>query len=114
MMSWQPERQAAHDERAAPIFRKGLLSNNSYIVLESVIGLADLGHPSDIEPIIEVADRSKEDLDPGVATALSHFRSPHDRVEIAKRLQGTRLYESYMLSVKADDKLRAAEKTTAK
>jgi hypothetical protein len=104
----------AHDERAAPIFRKGLLSNNPYVLLYSVIGLADLGHPSDIEPIIEVADRSKEDIDSGVTHALSHFRNPHDREAIAKRLQGTRLYESYVIAVKADDQLRAAEKTKAK
>jgi hypothetical protein len=104
----------AHDERAAPIFRKGLFSNNPYIVLESVLGLADLGHPSDIEPIIEVADRSEADIDPGVATALARFRNPRDRELIAKRLQGSRLYDNYVIAVKADDQLRAAEKTKAK
>jgi hypothetical protein len=100
----------AHDERAAPIFRRGLLSNNPYVLLYSVMGLADLGHSSDIEPIIEVADRSKDDIDNGVVEALARFRNPHDREAIANRLRGGRLYEAYMTAVKADDERRSAEK----
>jgi hypothetical protein len=100
----------AHDERAAQIFRKGLLSNNPQVVDRSVTGLGDLGNPSDIESIIEAADRSKEDIDPGVARALSYYRSPRDREAIAKRLQGSRLYDRYVLAVKVDDKLRAMGK----
>jgi HEAT repeat protein len=100
----------AHDDRAAPIFRKGLSSNNPYVVLESVLGLADLGNPSDIDPIIEVADRSEADIDSGVATALARFRNPRDRALIAKRLEGSRLYDGYVIAVKADDQIIAEGK----
>jgi hypothetical protein len=101
----------ASDQRAAPIFRKGLFSNNAYVVLESVLGLGNLGNPLDIEPIIEVADRSPQDIDSGVVTALALFSNPRDREAIAKRLKGSRLYDDYLISVKAVDSRRAEVNT---
>jgi hypothetical protein len=101
----------AQDKRAKPIFRKGLKSNNALIIDQSVSGLGVLGDPADIDAIINAAEGSPDDIDPGVAMALAYYKDPRDRDLIVRRLQGSRLYERYLLAVKAEeevDRRRAA------
>lgn len=64
------------DRRSFSILLRGLRSQNYFVIIESALGLARLGDPKAVKPIIDTCKRLDPEARPSVARALLYFDIP--------------------------------------
>jgi hypothetical protein len=92
----------AGDPRAAPIFRKGLNSQNGQIVIASASGLAEIGDLADIPLLVQASyQRGNNDIFFTAALLTYAKRGNTARQAVLRAVQGSKLYDAYVLEEKA-------------